>query len=289
MGYVEIDPQGAHLFGQAMTQASAEADTALRQAVSALTVAELSSDASAMLGALQDRLATLGAGVMAKAELAEQVTAQPVRAPVRGIITYTDNDDVPRAIEVRPGGEYDIPRDHLFRDSRVPYLPPYNLVPPGFTGRNPVIDLPDGTRFRVVPGVQDIPHSDASPSGRGPIADLGDERPGPDDSGERTGFAFGQDLLSADLSGWPALADPFDDIEGDDLSSIAPSGLDPAWTWTTATLDWGEAGAVNWGWQDDSYTDAFESFASPIDLGADPWSGLETTEYYDTTSVLDYL
>jgi hypothetical protein len=204
MGYVQIDPPGARRLGEAMVAASADLDLARSGVLNALMLAGLDSGTPEQLAAAHDGLSKTGTAVSEKAKLAEQsipappgMTTRMILAdsstPNRGTITYTDEEGRVQALPIRPGGEYSIPREHLFRDSRVPYFPPYSLIPPGGADRDWTIDLPDGTRFHIVPKTQDIPHSELPIDSETELADA--------DSVFGEAAVFGQDLLSADLSG----------------------------------------------------------------------------------------
>jgi hypothetical protein len=79
MAYVGIDTQGARALGQVLRDTATRADTVRRQTVAALNVADLSSQAPLQLSLVQEGLATLGAGVIDKADLAERFAVDPQR------------------------------------------------------------------------------------------------------------------------------------------------------------------------------------------------------------------
>jgi hypothetical protein len=77
MAYVGIDTQGVRQLGEALQEAAARADGVRREVAVALDLADLASDVPARIGVVEDGFATLGAGVLDKAELAERFLADP--------------------------------------------------------------------------------------------------------------------------------------------------------------------------------------------------------------------
>ncbi|MEG3632674.1 hypothetical protein [Micromonospora palythoicola] len=82
MAYVGIDSQGARTLGGVLRDTATRAEAVRRQVVGALNLAELTSQAPLQLALVQDGFATLGAGVIDKADLAEQFATDP-----RGVAT----------------------------------------------------------------------------------------------------------------------------------------------------------------------------------------------------------
>ncbi|MBQ1023844.1 hypothetical protein [Micromonospora sp. C95] len=79
MAYVGIDSQGARGLGGVLRDTATRAEAVRRQVVGALNLAELTSQAPLQLALVQDGFATLGAGVIDKADLAEQFAIDPQR------------------------------------------------------------------------------------------------------------------------------------------------------------------------------------------------------------------
>ncbi|MBQ1047505.1 hypothetical protein KBX50_03250 [Micromonospora sp. C51] len=79
MAYVGIDSQGARTLGGVLRDTATRAEAVRRQVVGALNLAELTSQAPLQLALVQDGFATLGTGVIDKAELAEQFAIDPRR------------------------------------------------------------------------------------------------------------------------------------------------------------------------------------------------------------------
>ncbi|MBX7266603.1 hypothetical protein KIF24_11500 [Micromonospora sp. Llam7] len=77
MAYVGIDSQGARTLGGVLRDTATRAEAVRRQTVGALNLAELTSQAPLQLALVQDGFATLGAGVIDKADLADQFVIDP--------------------------------------------------------------------------------------------------------------------------------------------------------------------------------------------------------------------
>ncbi|MFG1914910.1 hypothetical protein [Micromonospora sp. NPDC048898] len=77
MTYVEIDIQGARALGNVLRDTATRTETVRRQTLGALKVAELTGQAPLQLALVQDGFATLGSGIISKADLAERYTIDP--------------------------------------------------------------------------------------------------------------------------------------------------------------------------------------------------------------------
>ncbi|GFJ86723.1 hypothetical protein [Phytohabitans rumicis] len=74
MSYVAIDIEGARRVGLSLVDVSGRAEETRQRVLGALTVADLDSTAPALLATVQDGLATLGKGIIEKADLAGRFT-----------------------------------------------------------------------------------------------------------------------------------------------------------------------------------------------------------------------
>ncbi|WBB52555.1 hypothetical protein [Verrucosispora sp. WMMD573] len=216
MAYVGIDSQGARTLGGVLRDTATRAEAVRRQVVGALNLAELTSQVPLQLALVQDGFATLGAGVIDKADLAEQFATDP-RGVATGLgATTAELGSVLGALLGFAG-----PRDlraflvglapagrNAALDAALDRLSPV-LVPALLAGQRPDVPaelLPDLRVLALALGIEHVgppvPPADAEQTGRGFLG-LFRRR-----AEQRTTEVFWQDFWSDGRTVDDVLADP---------------------------------------------------------------------------------
>ncbi|GIJ78756.1 hypothetical protein SAMN05443287_11620 [Micromonospora phaseoli] len=216
MAYVGIDSQGARTLGGVLRDTATRAEAVRRQTVGALNLAELTSQAPLQLALVQDGFATLGTGVIDKADLAEQFAIDPrgvatslgattaeLRSVLNALLGFASPRDL-RAVLVglAPAGTNAALDEALGRLSPV-------LVPALLAGQRPELPaelLPDLRVLALALGIEHVgppgPAVEREQTGRGFLGLFRNR------AEQRTTEVFWQDFWSDGRAVDDVLADP---------------------------------------------------------------------------------